>query len=131
MLEPDRVSLRAIRAWAAETSEETVLEYLGRNESYVFFTPIDGGPHGSLDVPVTPERSVATDKSLFPRGAVVFVSCEIDGRPFEQVFLDQDTGGAIRTAGRADLYLGVGDEAEERSGRVRSPGQMYYAFLRE
>jgi membrane-bound lytic murein transglycosylase A len=45
--------------------------------------------------------------------------------------LDQDTGGAIRTAGRADLYLGVGPEAERRSGATQATGQLYYFFLRQ
>jgi membrane-bound lytic murein transglycosylase A len=44
--------------------------------------------------------------------------------------LDQDTGGAIRTAGRGDLYLGIGDEAESRAGTTRVEGQMYYLFLK-
>jgi membrane-bound lytic murein transglycosylase A len=42
---------------------------------------------------------------------------------------DQDTGGAIRTAGRADIYLGIGPEAEELAGRTRVEGQLYYLFL--
>jgi membrane-bound lytic murein transglycosylase A len=44
---------------------------------------------------------------------------------------DQDTGGAIRTAGRADLYLGIGPEAEEAAGRTKIEGQLYYLFLKE
>jgi membrane-bound lytic murein transglycosylase A len=133
----ERASLRAIRDWAANTPEEDVLEYLHRNASYVFFTPIQGTPHGSLDVEVTAERSIATDKTLFPRGAVTFVEAEVpsaDGaapEPFQRFLMDQDTGGAIRTAGRADLYLGVGAEAEGRAGQTKSEGQLYYLFLRE
>jgi membrane-bound lytic murein transglycosylase A len=49
----------------------------------------------------------------------------------EQFFMDQDTGGAIRTAGRADLYLGAGDEAERVAGSTRAEGQLYYFFLKE
>ena len=30
---------------------------------------------------------------------------------YQQWMLDQDTGGAIRSANRADLYMGVGDQA--------------------
>lgn len=51
--------------------------------------------------------------------------------PFEQLMFDQDTGGAIRTAGRADLYLGVGPSAESRAGVTRQEGQLLYLFLRE
>ena len=45
-------------------------------------------------------------------------------------FFDQDTGSAIRTAGRADLYIGIGPEAEELAGRTKIEGQLYYLFLK-
>jgi membrane-bound lytic murein transglycosylase A len=132
-LKADQVSLSTIRAWAAR-HPELVLEYLHRNESYVFFTEISGTPRGSLNVDVEPGRTLATDKRLFPRGAVVFVDTELlddagKQRPFERFLLDQDTGGAIRTAGRADIYLGIGPEAEDLAGRTRAEGQLYYLFL--
>ncbi len=130
-------SLQAIRDWAASASEEELEEYLHRNATYVFFTPIDGTPHGSLDVEVTVERSIATDKTIFPRGAITFVEAEVapestgDAQPFQKFLLDQDTGGAIRTAGRADIYLGIGPDAVQRAGRTKSEGQLYYLFLKE
>jgi len=128
------MNLAAIRRWAAANPGE-VEAFLSRNESYVFFTPIDGNPRGSLNVEVASERTVATDKTLFPRGALCFVEADLPAqrgrtRRFAQVMLDQDTGGAIRTAGRADLYLGVGHDAERVSGATRSEGQLYYFFLR-
>src|SRR5262249_51702604 len=58
-LKKDEVSLASIRRWARENPGE-VESYLARNDSYVFFTPIDGNPHGSLNVPVTAGRSLAT-----------------------------------------------------------------------
>lgn len=132
VIERDQMSLAAIRRWAAETDPETVLEYLSRNDNYVFFQPIDGNPHGSLDFEVQEGRSVATDKTIFPRGALLYVRTSVPGQgPFEQFAFDQDTGGAIRTAGRADLYFGIGEEAEEIAGRVSSEGQLFYLFLRE
>jgi len=128
------MNLAAIRRWAASHPGE-VESFLARNESYVFFTPIDGNPRGSLNLEVASERTIATDKTLFPRGALCFVESALPEtaggtRPFSQLMLDQDTGGAIRTAGRADLYLGVGPEAERRSGATRATGQLYYFFLR-
>jgi len=129
-----QASLKSIREWAAKAPAEELSSYLRRNQSFVFFTPIQGNPHGSLDFPVTAGRSVATDKTLFPRGAVVFVAGGEKKKnadaPVDRFYLDQDTGGAIRTAGRADLYLGIGDEAEEVAGRLKLEGQMYYLFLR-
>ncbi len=131
----DEMSLLAIRRWAA-ANPTLVTSYLNRNDSYVFFTPIEGNPHGSLNKPVTAERTLATDKSLFPRAAAVFVDTNLPiagGRTmtYRQMMFDQDTGGAIRTAGRADIYLGVGPAAEAQAGRTRAEGQMYYLFLRD
>ena len=128
------VSLPRIRAWAKENARK-LQQYLYRNDRYVFFTQIEGAPRGSLNVEVSGGRTLATDKSLFPRGALVLVDTTLPderGKPqtFRRLMLDQDTGGAIRTAGRADIYLGIGHEAERRAGRMQSEGQMYYLFLK-
>jgi len=126
--------LAAIRSWARRNPQR-VQEYLDRNERYVFFTPITGNPRGSLNLEVEPGRTLATDKALFPRGAVTFVETHtpgayyIDGPRFSRFMLDQDTGGAIRTAGRADIYVGVGEAAEAASGELRAEGQLYYLFV--
>jgi membrane-bound lytic murein transglycosylase A len=125
-----QATLRTIRAWAAGASSEERQEYLERNQSYVFFTPIDGNPHGSLDVEVTAGRSLATDKSLVPRGALVFAAGPQGDSTVNRFLFDQDRGGAIRRGGRADLYLGIGPEAEELAGRTKVEGQLYYLFLR-
>jgi membrane-bound lytic murein transglycosylase A len=134
-LKPGEVSLATIRSWAKAHPQE-VESYLMRNESYVFFTKIDGNPRGSLNVPVTEGRTVATDKRLFPRAGVTYVNGKspVDGSLsgfVHRFYLDQDTGGAIRTAGRADLYLGIGPEAEARAGTTRVEGQLYYLFVKE
>jgi membrane-bound lytic murein transglycosylase A len=134
-LKKDEVSLASIRRWAKEHPQE-VQGYLTRNDSYVFFTKIDSNPRGSLNVPVTAGRTIATDKTLFPRASVTFV----DSKPGSEVnlgdyahrfYFDQDTGGAIRTAGRADLYLGIGPDAEAKAGAARVEGQLYYLFVKE
>ena len=136
VLSEGEVSLQAIRRkW--KTNPTAVKESMSENESYVFFQEYDGGswPAGSLGFPVTSRRSVATDKQIFPRGGVVLVdttAARFAGDPdrFSQFMFDQDTGGAIRTAGRADIYLGVGHRAELLSGATKSSGQMYYLFLK-
>jgi membrane-bound lytic murein transglycosylase A len=44
--------------------------------------------------------------------------------------LDQDTGGAIRAPGRADIYVGVGDAAGRIAGATYAEGRLYYLFLK-
>ena len=139
------MSLTKIRAWGVAHPEK-LREYMSHNESYVFFQEIDGNPSGSLGFAVEGERSLATDKLLFPRGGIVFVdtpkaptswhwpwesSDPPRPPPCRRFMLDQDTGGAIRTAGRADMYLGIGPEAEQRAGQTMAEGQLYYFFVNE
>ncbi|HZD04324.1 MAG TPA: 3D domain-containing protein, partial [Longimicrobiales bacterium] len=111
--------------------------YLHRNPRYIFFREEKNPdwPAGSLNVPVTPLRSLATDKALFPPGGVVLVATRVagaDGRArwVERLLVDQDAGRAIESAGRADIYYGVGAEAGERAGRQYSEGQLYYLFIK-
>ena len=136
MLREDELSLPAIRrAW--KKNPEQIESLIHKNENYVFFQEYDGDtwPAGSLGVPVTPERSLATDKSIFPRGAVVLVDTDTvtlsrGSRSFVQFMVDQDTGGAINAPGRADLFMGIGPTAEILAGGQYAEGKLYYFFLK-
>jgi membrane-bound lytic murein transglycosylase A len=44
--------------------------------------------------------------------------------------LDQDTGGGIRASGRCDIYMGIGDEAEQLAGKELATGKLYYLAIR-
>ncbi|MCE9593039.1 MAG: MltA domain-containing protein [Planctomycetes bacterium] len=128
-IKADRVSLASLRTWGKQNPEK-LSRYLARNERFVFFTPIEGNPRGCLNFEVTPRRSIATDKELFPRAAMCFIEAKPDQKQHLGSFaLDQDRGGAIRTAGRADIYLGIGPEVEHEAGETRTEGQLYYFFL--
>ncbi|MCE5264414.1 MAG: MltA domain-containing protein [Deltaproteobacteria bacterium] len=102
--------------------------YINENPRFVFFTSGKGDPRGSLNEPVTPFRTIATDKTIYPRAMLAFVSADLD-RPVGFV-LDQDTGGAIRAAGRCDVYMGAGDPAGELAGGTYREGQLYYLFIK-
>jgi membrane-bound lytic murein transglycosylase A len=102
--------------------------YVNKNPRFVFFKAETGEPRGSLNEPVTPFRSIATDKSIYPRAMFAFVAVDL-ARPVGFV-LDQDTGGAIRAAGRCDVYMGVGDRAGELAGGTYREGQLYYLFIK-
>ncbi|MBI1853234.1 MAG: MltA domain-containing protein [Planctomycetes bacterium] len=134
----DEMSLAAIKDYFAAHPDE-IENYLVRNDSYVFFQENWGGPYGSIGCEVTPWHTIATDKSVFPRGALAFVvtvapRVEVDGRitkqPYRGFALDQDTGGAIRSAGRCDLFIGTGPQAELLAGYQKAEGKLYYLFLK-
>ena len=136
LLEADEVSLPAIKR-VYRQDPQRVIDLIYRNESYVFFQEYDGGnwPAGSLGVPVVAERSLATDKKIFPRGCVVLVDTKAvtlsrGKRDFCQLMLDQDTGGAIQAPGRADIFMGVGPSAEIMAGGQYAEGKLYYFFLK-
>ena len=136
LLPPDKLSLRAIRK-LYDKNPDQVNELINKNESFVFFREYagDNWPAGSLGVPVTAERSIATDKKIFPRGGIVLVDTTIrsltgDEHAFTQFMTDQDTGGAIRAPGRADLFMGVGPTAGLKAGGQYAEGQLYYLFLK-
>jgi len=114
--------------------------YLPRNNRFVFFQPTGGAAaSGSLGVPVTAERSIATDKTQFPPGALALLQTQIpyakptgqlEKRPVNRYVLDQDTGGAIKGAGRVDLFMGTGKLAGDRAGLINDTGRLYYLLLR-
>jgi membrane-bound lytic murein transglycosylase A len=114
--------------------------YLPRNPRFIFFKDTKNAPgSGSLSVPITPERSIATDKSLMPPGALAIIrgsfpfinQGKIEQRLVSRYVLDQDTGGAIKSPGRVDYYIGVGKEAGDRAGSIVNKGEIYYLLLRE
>jgi membrane-bound lytic murein transglycosylase A len=131
----EEMSLQRIRDHF-RNSPSQVREYTYRNPSYVFFTQREGGPYGSLNAPLTPLHSIATDKGVFPRAALAFAVTALPQattvpQPFSSFLLDQDTGGAIRSAGRCDIFYGSGPDAELRAGHTQNEGRLYYIFLRD
>ncbi|NJN86873.1 MAG: murein transglycosylase A [Leptolyngbyaceae cyanobacterium SL_7_1] len=123
-----------------QTYPQELDQYLPRNDRFIFFRETaDVAPSGSLGVPVTPERSIATDKSLMPPGALALIvtqlpylnpSGQAEARLVSRYVLDQDTGGAIRGAGRVDIFMGTGARAGDRAGLINAPGQLYYLLLK-
>lgn len=115
--------------------------YLPRWERFVFFAETNGTPAtGSILVPVTPERSIATDKSLMPPGALALIinsfpyptsRGKLESRLVNRFVLDQDTGSAIKGPGRVDYFMGSGQLAGDRAGITGGNGSLFYLFLKE
>jgi len=133
----DKVSLSAMIDFFRQNPGQ-IGPYTNKNPRFVFFRFEEGNPRGSLNVPVTRMRSIATDKSIYPRGCLAFAKTELPRvrgggvmkRPFSGFLLDQDTGGAIRAPGRCDVYMGQGDRAGQLAGHTYQEGRLYYLFLK-
>ena len=134
LLTKEKMSMQAIRDYLVK-HPEIVSEVLSHNPSYVFFRRLEKGPFGNIGVQLTPGRSIALDSKLFPKGALGFITCKkpiIDSsgrvtswQKFSRFVLNQDTGGAIRGAGRADIFWGNGAYAEIAAGHQNHKGELY------
>ena len=130
----EEMSMQGIRRYLTE--HPAVLdEVLNYNPSYVFFRQVENGPLGSTGVLLTPGRSVALDPRVFPKGALGFITCQkpiindqgeiIRWVEFSRFVLNQDSGAAIKGAGRADIFWGNGPYAEVAAGYLRHEGDLY------
>lgn len=123
--ELQEVSLQSIRAWL-QRNPQNAAQVMQTNPSYVFFEEqpdTADGPKGTQGVALTEGHSIAVDPRSIPLGAPVYIESNWPqgGEPLNRLAVAQDTGGAIRGAVRADLFLGTGTGAEETSGRMRQP----------
>ncbi|MFH0811956.1 MAG: 3D domain-containing protein, partial [Pseudomonadota bacterium] len=100
-----------------------------------------GNVAGSEGVELTPGRSIATDKSVFPGGGLAFVMCQRPVRnpkgrvvkmyPMHRFVVDQDTGAAMKGPGRVDIFWGTGNAAEKIAGGFKETGILYYLLIKE
>jgi membrane-bound lytic murein transglycosylase A len=135
---PSQLTLPGIIRYFQENPQELDV-YIPRYKRFVFMKEtFKGEAMGSINVPVTPDRSIATDKSMMPPGALALVYTELpfaNGRSIQQKLvsryvLDQDTGSAITGPGRVDYFMGTGKVAGDRAGVTGGPGQLYYLLLK-
>jgi membrane-bound lytic murein transglycosylase A len=140
----ENLNLRTLAAHFA-AHPEAQDQYLYLNNRTVFFTERPGGPFGALNVPVTTSATIATDKTLdktvnmtvYPRALPAFLSVDMPRTDnptanwhFTGFMMDQDTGGAIRASGRCDIYMGIGQSAEQSAGHQLSEGELYYIAVK-
>lgn len=136
-IDSSKMSLSAMIDYFKQNKHE-VNDYIAQNPRYVFFRFGESGPRGSLNEPVVPMRTIATDKSVYPRAGLAFLTSTlpqdyngtIAHRRYSGFVLDQDTGGAIRAPGRCDIYIGQGDLAGQKAGQTYQEGRLYYLFLK-
>jgi membrane-bound lytic murein transglycosylase A len=135
----EEMSMQKIRSYLQAHPEE-MAPVLNHNPSYVFFKLEPEGPLGYINVLLTPGRSVALDKRIFPPAALAYIRTkkpvvngagQIDSwADCNRFVLNQDTGGAIRGPGRADLFWGNGPYAEIAAGHLAHTGKLYFLILK-
>jgi len=129
------MTMERIRTFVAESPEEG-RELMRANKSYVFFREAtelapDAGAIGAQGIPLTRERSIATDKAIHAYGSPFWIEAELplesetSQTRFRRLMIAQDTGGAIVGPARADIYFGAGVEAGAIAGRIRHAGRFY------
>ncbi|MBF0457813.1 MAG: MltA domain-containing protein [Nitrospirae bacterium] len=129
------MSLKAIKRYLSDHPED-VDRVLFSNPSYVFFRESRESAIGSTGVSLIDGRAIATDKKVFPQGALVYVSTNksefredeslIGQSQLTRFALNQDTGGAIIGPGRADFFWGRGSAAELQAGYMKYNGTLYF-----
>lgn len=119
-------------------SDDKKQSILNQNPRYIFFEIVSSTnlTRGSLMVPLTAGRSVATDPKFYPQGALAWIRTErplfdaqgnLKGRnPLTRFVLNQDEGGAIKGPGRVDFFVGGGAEAEWTAQKLWYPGDLYF-----
>jgi membrane-bound lytic murein transglycosylase A len=127
------LTMMAIRDWMKEHPEAGAA-LRRENPSYVFFREVRGdGPIGAQGVVLTPERSIAVDRTFVGLGIPIWVEADerfASAGPVRRLVVAQDTGGAIRGPVRGDLFWGTGSAAASRAGAMNASGRYYLLLPR-
>ncbi|HEY8190191.1 MAG TPA: murein transglycosylase A [Micavibrio sp.] len=123
LMDKDDVSMQSIESWL-NAHPDQAKEIMYTNPSYVFFQELTGdGPLGGENVPLTPERSLAVDRSKLAYGIPIWI--DAPSAALQRLMVAQDTGGAIRGPVRGDIFFGYGERAEAKAGPMKAPGRWW------
>jgi len=132
-------SINAIRKWL-DSHPDKADWLLHQNKSYVFFREMDDGPFGSTGAKLVPGRSAAFDPAFFPEGGAAWMIVNLpeiaDGealgfRKTARFVFNHDRGGAIKGAGRADLFTGQGRAAADVAGYMKQEGSVIFLIKKK
>lgn len=129
----EEASMDTIRAWlAANPGEAPAL--MRENRAFIFFRrdprSAEHEAVGGAGVPLTPGRSLAVDRRIWPYNLPVWISAALplsgEGTqdPFHRLMVMQDTGSAIVGPARGDIFFGSGEALGRVAGRIRHPGSF-------
>ncbi len=135
----EQMSMDAIRNYLMQ-NRKVANDILDHNPRYIFFRQAEAGPLGSLGEPLTPMRSAAVDRKIFPSAALAYISTPLprvrpsgvieEWAPHTGFVLAQDSGSAIQGPGRIDLFMGHGRQAEVGASHLKHTGDLYFLVLK-
>ncbi len=152
----EKVTVPAMRRWFLSHRQE-IRPMLQHNPRFIFFSwGEEGGrslvanpscnpnplsnPLGSTGIELVDGRSIAVDLSVFPAGGTAFLCSRkpvygAKGRhcgwqPFCRFVLAQDSGSAIKGAGRVDIFWGEGEYAERAASVMKEAGVLYFLLAK-
>jgi membrane-bound lytic murein transglycosylase A len=140
---PSKVSMTFLKDWiraAGQNRGEPGRLLMEENQSYIFFQldldiKEDAGPIGAAGISLSPLRSLAVDRNLWPYGLLFWIDAELPWKsaglsPFRRLMVAQDTGSAILGPARGDIFFGSGAKAGELAGAIRHPARFHVLLPR-
>lgn len=127
----EQMSMQRIESHLQALPRAEQQRILNLNPSFVFFRVSDQKALTAFGVEAISARSIATDTQFLPHGALVHLTYPDPDNLKNlrsQYVLNHDTGGAIRGAGRVDIFFGHGNLAAALSGGLKGPGSLKVLF---
>lgn len=138
----EEATMPTIRHYLQQNPDEQK-RILHHNPRFVFFqwNKKKESPTGSIGLPLTAGRSIAVDPASLPTGVMAYLISQkpvldkkgqlLRWETMQRFVLPQDTGAAIKGAGRADLFWGNGHYAETAAGNMKEQGQLYFLVKKD
>ncbi len=123
-IKSENMSLDAIKAWLWKNPSR-IDEIFNLNERFIFFkkgSSLIQNPKGAMGTRLYEYHSIAIDTTFYPYGLVAMFS--IKNFEYNNLFFFHDTGKAIKGKNRADLYFGIGKNAEDLAGDLKKKLQL-------
>lgn len=125
----DQVTLQSLTDWL-RADPARARPVLWRNESFVFFRPLEGEHAvGVLGTPLLEGRSLAVDTAFHRLGLPIYVVApgmlHVGPGGLNRLMVAHDVGSAIKGPERGDVYFGTGDVALELAGVTKHPATFF------